>query len=347
MFCSQLNFHALTFLYPALTISSRVGRKLKAKSLRLVLFLYLSHWWKGRFPLDLPWNRAIVANPQEESTELASTSGCHAPWLSPTWCGWCWRVEGQWTIPWKRLECQCDPESHGLFFFIFWVSQGRKSGKEAASMVRFFPCSSRHEKWRGMIWVNWQRNRGGVDPLPCICWCERQGAASNNPNLTFPSLRNSGKTFGALQDLLAAPSGLYMAPLRLLAWEIYEKMGKAAALVKGLPILNPSQYQLLAISVAFPCGKEALRSQSMSMYLCYVFPLIVLIVIMMMIMMQGTFFPWIMMMILMQVIMMMVIMMFAAAADDDDDDDNNDDTELGSRFHGQDELSNIPGFFEI
>ena len=64
----------------------------------------------------------------------------------------------------------------------------------------------------------------------------------------------------------------------------------------------------------------------------------------MMIMMQGTFFPWIMMMILMQVIMMMVIMMFAAA---DDDDDNNDDTELGSRFHGQDELCNIPGFFEI
>ena len=64
----------------------------------------------------------------------------------------------------------------------------------------------------------------------------------------------------------------------------------------------------------------------------------------MMIMMQGTFFPWIMMMILMQVIMMMVIMMFAAAAADDDD---NDDTELGSRFHGQDELCNIPGFFEI
>ena len=62
----------------------------------------------------------------------------------------------------------------------------------------------------------------------------------------------------------------------------------------------------------------------------------------MMIMMQGTFFPWIMMMILMQV-MMMVIMMFAAA----DDDDDNDDTELGSRFHGQDELCNIPGFFEI
>jgi len=39
--------------------------------------------------------------------------------------------------------------------------------------------------------------------------------------------RNSGKTFGALQDLLAAPSGLYMAPLRLLAWEVYEKMRKA------------------------------------------------------------------------------------------------------------------------
>lgn len=138
MFCSQLNFHALTFLYPALTISSRVGRKLKAKSLRLVLFLYLSHWWKGRFPLDLPWNRAIVANPQEESSELASTSGCHAPWLSSTWCGWCWRVEGQWTIPWKRLECQCDPESHGLFFLYFESVKVGNPGKRRHLWCVFF-----------------------------------------------------------------------------------------------------------------------------------------------------------------------------------------------------------------
>ena len=98
------------------------------------------------------------------------------------------------------------------------------------------------------------------------------------------------------------------------------------------------------ISVAFPCSKEALRSQSM--YLCYVFSLDSL---------DsdhdddhdaGYVFPLavIMMMILMQVIMMMVIMMFAAAAADDDDDD---DTELGSRFHGQGELCNIPGFIEI
>ena len=32
---------------------------------------------------------------------------------------------------------------------------------------------------------------------------------------------NSGKTYNALQDFLAAPTGIYCAPLRLLANEVY------------------------------------------------------------------------------------------------------------------------------
>eukprot|EP00435_Cladocopium_sp_Y103_P040531 s81_g11.t1 len=63
---------------------------------------------------------------------------------------------------------------------------------------------------------------------------------------------NSGKTFGALQDLLAAPSGLYMAPLRLLAWEIYEKMCKAGlrcALLTGQERLGPENATHVACTV--------------------------------------------------------------------------------------------------
>jgi len=36
---------------------------------------------------------------------------------------------------------------------------------------------------------------------------------------------NSGKTYNAVQRLKEASKGIYLAPLRLLAWEIYEKMG--------------------------------------------------------------------------------------------------------------------------
>ncbi len=38
---------------------------------------------------------------------------------------------------------------------------------------------------------------------------------------------NSGKTFGALEHLRAAPTGVYCAPLRLLAMEMHEKLNKA------------------------------------------------------------------------------------------------------------------------
>jgi hypothetical protein len=37
---------------------------------------------------------------------------------------------------------------------------------------------------------------------------------------------NSGKTSNALERLVQASSGIYLAPLRLLAWEVYEKLSK-------------------------------------------------------------------------------------------------------------------------
>jgi hypothetical protein len=38
---------------------------------------------------------------------------------------------------------------------------------------------------------------------------------------------NSGKTFNAIEKLKAAKNGIYCAPLRLLAWEVYEKLNAA------------------------------------------------------------------------------------------------------------------------
>ena len=47
---------------------------------------------------------------------------------------------------------------------------------------------------------------------------------------------NSGKTMTSLQSLLKAKKGIYCAPLRLLAWEIFDKLdkaGKKASLLTG------------------------------------------------------------------------------------------------------------------
>lgn len=52
---------------------------------------------------------------------------------------------------------------------------------------------------------------------------------------------NSGKTFEALQDFLKAQTGIYLAPLRLLAYEIYEstnKQGVPCNMVTGEEIIN-------------------------------------------------------------------------------------------------------------
>jgi hypothetical protein len=77
-----------------------------------------------------------------------------------------------------------------------------------------------------------------------------QSADMRAPHVWYPSARaqkrrlvahvgptNSGKTHAALAALAAAPSGVYAAPLRLLAWEQFERLrqsvGPACALVTG------------------------------------------------------------------------------------------------------------------
>jgi len=45
---------------------------------------------------------------------------------------------------------------------------------------------------------------------------------------------NSGKTMTSLQALLKAKKGIYCAPLRLLAWEIFDKIGKTGKKVSLL-----------------------------------------------------------------------------------------------------------------
>ncbi|PFH38562.1 hypothetical protein BESB_009040 [Besnoitia besnoiti] len=77
----------------------------------------------------------------------------------------------------------------------------------------------------------------------------RRLADLRGPSRLFPSARqvprhicahvgppNSGKTAGAVEALVNASTGCYLAPLRLLAWEVYVKLkkaGKRVALVTG------------------------------------------------------------------------------------------------------------------
>lgn len=64
-----------------------------------------------------------------------------------------------------------------------------------------------------------------------------EGFASKDRTLEFyAGPTNSGKTHAALDALAAAPSGVYLAPLRLLALEVYERLierGVRASLVTG------------------------------------------------------------------------------------------------------------------
>ena len=75
-------------------------------------------------------------------------------------------------------------------------------------------------------------------PPPARAQLRALAAQLRAPHLDFPLARalaprelifhagptNSGKTHAALQALGAARSGAYCAPLRLLAWEAYEKL---------------------------------------------------------------------------------------------------------------------------
>eukprot|EP00928_Gymnodinium_smaydae_P090843 TRINITY_DN74558_c0_g1_i1.p1 TRINITY_DN74558_c0_g1~~TRINITY_DN74558_c0_g1_i1.p1 ORF type:complete len:779 (-),score=189.85 TRINITY_DN74558_c0_g1_i1:6-2255(-) len=93
----------------------------------------------------------------------------------------------------------------------------------------------------------------------------RRLADLRSPHDWFPSARarrrrwrihlgptNSGKTYGAAQHLLSAPTGLYMSPLRLLAWEMYERMQRAGlrcALRTGQETLGPDDATHVACTV--------------------------------------------------------------------------------------------------
>lgn len=66
---------------------------------------------------------------------------------------------------------------------------------------------------------------------------------------------NSGKTYNAVQALKKANSGIYLAPLRLLAWEIYDKLNKEnvpCSLITGeeRQIIKNSQITSCTIEIA-------------------------------------------------------------------------------------------------
>ncbi|CAK9007759.1 unnamed protein product [Durusdinium trenchii] len=80
-------------------------------------------------------------------------------------------------------------------------------------------------------------------------WFDRGGSRRWHLHL---GVTNSGKTHHALQELFAAPSGLYMAPLRLLAWEIFQKLraaGVRCALLTGQERLGPDDATHVACTV--------------------------------------------------------------------------------------------------
>lgn len=63
---------------------------------------------------------------------------------------------------------------------------------------------------------------------------------------------NSGKTYSAVQSLKAANKGIYLAPLRLLAWEIYERLnqeGCLCSLFTGEEKINIPQANLTSCTI--------------------------------------------------------------------------------------------------
>lgn len=93
----------------------------------------------------------------------------------------------------------------------------------------------------------------------------RRLADLQNPHAWFPAARrirrrwqlhlgptNSGKTHAAAGRLLAASTGVYMSPLRLLAWEMYERMVKSGlrcALRTGQERLGPEDATHISCTV--------------------------------------------------------------------------------------------------
>jgi hypothetical protein len=90
-------------------------------------------------------------------------------------------------------------------------------------------------------------------------------AHASTPSVTlFLGPTNSGKTFKALAQLAEARDGVYAAPLRLLAWEAYEKLAgqlgdDAVGLVTGEEQKNPSAPILCCTTECAPLrGKRLL-----------------------------------------------------------------------------------------
>uniref|UniRef100_A0A7S3D4P4 RNA helicase n=1 Tax=Palpitomonas bilix TaxID=652834 RepID=A0A7S3D4P4_9EUKA len=92
-----------------------------------------------------------------------------------------------------------------------------------------------------------------------------RAARVRSPQLWYPATRrmkrkvilhlgptNSGKTHGALERLKQADSGMYCAPLRLLAWEVFDRLntlGKACDLITGQEIEEKEGSSLLSCTV--------------------------------------------------------------------------------------------------
>ena len=63
---------------------------------------------------------------------------------------------------------------------------------------------------------------------------------------------NSGKTYSALKALGCASTGIYLGPLRLLAWEVYEKLGNVGVrcgLLTGQEREFPENYTHIACTI--------------------------------------------------------------------------------------------------
>ncbi len=72
---------------------------------------------------------------------------------------------------------------------------------------------------------------------------------------------NSGKTHAAIEALAAAPSGVYLAPLRLLAWEIYERLnaqGVPCDLVTGDEVIRTpnARHQAATVEMFRPTEEQ-------------------------------------------------------------------------------------------
>ena len=90
-----------------------------------------------------------------------------------------------------------------------------------------------------MLRVNKKHLHHVAEPSPSLTLTNPQNwyplARNTNRKIIYHhGPTNSGKTYNAIQALKNSKNGLYCAPLRLLAWEIFEKMNKEYKLITFL-----------------------------------------------------------------------------------------------------------------